>query len=330
MARPRVFISSTFFDLKQVRQDLERFVRDMGYEPVAHEKGQIPYGIGERLEKYCYKEIGQIDILVHIVGGRFGSMSYDEAYSVSQMELKTAVERNKQVYVFVDSSVYAEYRMYLSNKAVEGIRYVSADDKRILAFIEEIEALPRNNQLIEFRHSDEIVVHLREQWAGLFQRFLQEQEQTQDRLVAEDMRTALATVQQLITFLTEERRQQGSAVHGILLVNHPLFAQLRRVTATPYPLFLPTRKDVAAWLQARGWAAIREDQWDDKNVEEWMAPAEKGKQRKILKIDCAVFEGRRTTTCRSKGGGFSFELRTQTRHRRRHGRYLNGPIYCDV
>ncbi len=39
MARPRVFISSTFYDLKQVRSDLERFINDMGYDPVLHERG---------------------------------------------------------------------------------------------------------------------------------------------------------------------------------------------------------------------------------------------------------------------------------------------------
>ena len=47
MARPRVFISSTFYDLKQVRSDLERFVKDMGYDPVRHERGHIPYGSKE-------------------------------------------------------------------------------------------------------------------------------------------------------------------------------------------------------------------------------------------------------------------------------------------
>jgi hypothetical protein len=37
MAKPRVFISSTFYDLRHVRADLERFIKDMGYEPVLSE-----------------------------------------------------------------------------------------------------------------------------------------------------------------------------------------------------------------------------------------------------------------------------------------------------
>ena len=34
VATPRVFISSTFYDLKYVREDLDRFIRAMGYDPM--------------------------------------------------------------------------------------------------------------------------------------------------------------------------------------------------------------------------------------------------------------------------------------------------------
>ncbi|MDK7489347.1 DUF4062 domain-containing protein [Bacillus paranthracis] len=44
MARPRVFISSTFYDLKYVREDIARCVRDLGYESILFEKGEIPTG----------------------------------------------------------------------------------------------------------------------------------------------------------------------------------------------------------------------------------------------------------------------------------------------
>jgi hypothetical protein len=91
MAAPRVFISSTFYDLQQVRENLEQFIRGIGYEPVLHERGSIPYGSEEELEKYCYEEIERSDILVAIIGGRYGSSSQYQPYSISQMELKTAL-----------------------------------------------------------------------------------------------------------------------------------------------------------------------------------------------------------------------------------------------
>jgi hypothetical protein len=89
MAKPRIFISSTFYDLRQVRADLDFFIEQMGYDPVRNEEGDIPYGKEEALEEYCYKEIKNIDILVCIIGGRFGSESRNNnKSSITQMELK--------------------------------------------------------------------------------------------------------------------------------------------------------------------------------------------------------------------------------------------------
>jgi len=290
MARPRVFISSTFYDLKQVRSDLERFIREVGYEPVQHERGHVPYGSKEKLESYCYKEIDQVDIVVNIVGGRFGSGSFEEAYSISQMELKTALRLNKQSYVFVDGSVMAEYRMYLKNKDVKGIQYVAADDERIFKFIEEVQSLPRNNQIIEFRQADEIAKHLREQWAGLFQRFLQEQEQFPDRRAADDLHEALKTVNQLVSFLTNEKREQGGIINEILLTSHPIFARIREITNTPYPVFFRTYEEMSALLKARKWRPVDREEWDAPNVAEWLKDEPGESYAHLLKISLDVFE----------------------------------------
>lgn len=102
MAKPRVFISSTFYDLKTVRLELDKFLKSLGYESVRNEKGDIPYGSVESMQSYCYKEISNIDILVSIIGSRFGSPSEnDKNRSVSNIELKTAIEQNKHVFIFL-------------------------------------------------------------------------------------------------------------------------------------------------------------------------------------------------------------------------------------
>jgi Domain of unknown function (DUF4062) len=93
MAVPRVFISSTFYDLRQVREDLERMIRDLGYEPVRNETGSIPYSKDERLEVSAYREVELCDIVVSVIGGRFGTESHDQVgYSISQAELKRALD----------------------------------------------------------------------------------------------------------------------------------------------------------------------------------------------------------------------------------------------
>jgi len=175
MARPRIFISSTFFDLRQVRADLDRFVKELGYDTVRNETGGIPYGKDQKLEDYCYKEISEIDILVGIVGGRFGSEAERGNYSITQVEIKTAIEQNKQVYIFIEKNVLAEYQTYLINKENETTKYRFVEDKKIYKFIEEIHALPKNNIVHPFETALDITFFLREQWAGLFRDLLHQQ-----------------------------------------------------------------------------------------------------------------------------------------------------------
>lgn len=39
MAKPRIFISSTYCDLKQTREDISSFIETLGYESVRNEEG---------------------------------------------------------------------------------------------------------------------------------------------------------------------------------------------------------------------------------------------------------------------------------------------------
>ncbi len=43
MAKPRIFISSTYYDLKHLRASLENFVESLGFDAILSEKGNIAY-----------------------------------------------------------------------------------------------------------------------------------------------------------------------------------------------------------------------------------------------------------------------------------------------
>ncbi len=43
MARPKVFVSSTYYGLRHIRNSLETFIENMGYEGVLFESGDIPF-----------------------------------------------------------------------------------------------------------------------------------------------------------------------------------------------------------------------------------------------------------------------------------------------
>lgn len=234
MAKPKIFISSTFYDLKHVREDISHFVKEQGYDPILFEKGEIPYGRHEKPEEYCYIEINNSDVLVSIIGGRYGSDSSDSGYSITQKELKNALEQNKQVYIFIEKNVLAEYETYKINKDVEGIQFRHADDRKVYEFLDEIYQLPRNNPIFGFESSQEIIKLLRDQWAGLFQRLLKNEEETSQIEIIKSLKATVSTLKDMINIITEKSENQGAAFNEIILFNHPLFARIKEVLNINY------------------------------------------------------------------------------------------------
>ena len=63
MARPRIFVSSTYYDLKYIRSSLELFIESLGFEPVLSEKGDVPYTPYQALDESHYRESASADLL---------------------------------------------------------------------------------------------------------------------------------------------------------------------------------------------------------------------------------------------------------------------------
>jgi len=253
MAIPRVFISSTFYDLKQVREDMERFIRELGYEPVRHEAGNIPYGKEERPEKYAYREVELCDILISIIGGRFGTEASEAGpYSISQQELRTAIEKGIQVFIFIEKGVSSEYNTYKLNKDNKDIKYGFVDNVRIYQFIEEIYGLPNNNPIAFFDTSKDIINQLQLQWAGLFQRFLQEQQRMSELRILDEMKSVASTLRKMVDYLTASGQNKDEVIQNILTINHPAFRRFAQVTQTKYRIIFTDKDELMAWLESRG------------------------------------------------------------------------------
>ena len=270
MAKPRVFVSSTFYDLKQVREDLDRFILGLGYEAVLHESGDIAYGKDRPPEGYVHREIEMCDILVCVIGGRYGTESQEQpGSSITQKELHTAIDNQVQVFIFVEQAVHSEYSTYSLNKETANIKYRFVDDPRVYEFIESVYKLPRNNPIAPFQTATDIVEFLRSQWAGLFQRFLQDQKRLEEIRALGEMKAVAGTLEQLVKFLTEERKDKDDAIQQILLANHPVFHRFQELTNTGFRVFFTDEVELAVWLRARGWKPIPEEAYDVDSYREW-------------------------------------------------------------
>jgi len=186
MAKPRIFISSTYYDLKHIRNNIETFVESLGYEAVLFESGDIPFHHDAPLDESCYGEIHNSHMLVLVIGGRYGSptsgskkitakekeKSYEVYNSVTKKEYETARERDIPIFIFVEKNVFAEYYTYKDNRDNSTINYHHVDSVNIYKLLDDILAQRRNNFVKEFECIDDITSWLRDQWAGLFAEFL--------------------------------------------------------------------------------------------------------------------------------------------------------------
>lgn len=190
IAKPRIFVSSTYYDLNHVRRELERFIELMGYEAVLFERGAIPYDHDVSLDESCYQEIPRCNMLVLLLGGRYGSnssrtvnheendeqSSKDEVIkklnSITRQEYEEAIKENIPLYTFVQSDVLTEYRTFKRNEQNPKTEYAYVDNVLIFDLIDKIYAEKRNNFLTGFNNVDDIISFLRQQWAGLFHNYL--------------------------------------------------------------------------------------------------------------------------------------------------------------
>lgn len=184
MAKPNVFVSSTYYDLKYIREALKNFIESYGYQATLNEYGGVVYKHGDELDDSCFDEVKNSDMLVLIIGGRYGSpisdeidsqkklYFYDEYTSITSQEFRTAYEAHIPTYIFIEKSVNNEYYTYSKNKSNSTLKYAHADSINVYKFIDEIKNSFSSTIIFDFEKFDDIEIILREQWAGLFSEYL--------------------------------------------------------------------------------------------------------------------------------------------------------------
>ena len=205
--KPRIFVSSTFYDLKYMRDDLANFIRAHDFEPIMFEEGDVGYTPGKDLDESCYETMKNADMVVLIIGGNNGSPAsgenkggIEEYISVTRKEFITAVKAAIPAYVFIDASVYTEYGIYEENmqnieeKKCE-IRFKATKDINVFRFIKSIKTIG-NISITEFKKSGEIKNFLGKQWSDMFKTYLKSLRENNDTLHVQDAIERLNTMMQ--------------------------------------------------------------------------------------------------------------------------------------
>jgi hypothetical protein len=232
MASLRVFVSSTCFDLGPIRGQLRNFLSSMGYEPIMSDYNDVLYDPRIHTHTSCIEEIATCDLIILIVGSRFGGKAIPEAISkidfdtileksksvehlkkkenisVTQLEVLKAVEIEIPIFTFIDNRLWSDHELYEKNKSkpiLKEIEFPSIDKQETAEFIFEFVNFLRHrtkgNSINTFAKFEDIEETLKKQWAGLFQKLLNESRNKQlefkriDTLSNqfEDLKTAILT-----------------------------------------------------------------------------------------------------------------------------------------
>jgi len=169
MNKLNIFVSSTCYDLSQLRTNIYDFIIESGHNPILSEFNSFPVSPDLNAVENCIKNVKEnADILVLVVGNRYGSI-IETGRSITNTEFLTAKQKGIPVFCFIDKTALNALSFWKDNKDADFTRFV--DNKKIFEFIDDIRT-KKNIWVFPFEQSKEIIETLKIQLSYLFKESL--------------------------------------------------------------------------------------------------------------------------------------------------------------
>jgi hypothetical protein len=169
MTKLNVFVSSTCYDLSQVRADLSDFFSESGHTAILSEFDTFPVSPHKKTIDNCIDAVkNNADIFILIVGNRYGT-TIDSGKSITNTEFDTARAKGIPIFIFIDKKTLSALSFWRDNPNADFSKHV--DTTKIFDFISEIRD---DNSLwtFEFEKAQDIVAVLKHQLSFLFKEAL--------------------------------------------------------------------------------------------------------------------------------------------------------------
>lgn len=210
MAKPRVFVSSTYYDLKYVRERLSHFLEGLGFEPVLFENDDIFFDFDKEIDDSCFDEIKYCHFMILIIGRNYGSAIHEdedkkrrgEKYiSITKREYETAVAYKVPISVFVDKSVDIEYELYKKNrenlsKYNPPLEFNQVENVGVFEFLNSLGSAFRK----KFDRVEDIENFILNQVSGMVYEYLESKKNGEKTLLNEvnDLKIKIGTIKDLV------------------------------------------------------------------------------------------------------------------------------------
>lgn len=164
-----IFVSSTCYDLSQIRVDLSEYIKNSGHNSILSEFENFPISPNLSTVENCIKNVKEnADILILIVGNRYGNI-IENGKSITNAEFLTAKQKGIPVFCFIDKKTLGALNFWKDNKDANFDKIV--DNTKIFDFVLEI----RDDSKIwtfEFEKAQDIIGILKFQMSYLFKNSL--------------------------------------------------------------------------------------------------------------------------------------------------------------
>ncbi|WP_299493527.1 DUF4062 domain-containing protein [uncultured Shewanella sp.] len=163
--KPTVFVSSTCFDLGQVRSDIRDLIQTFGLEPVLSEYDSFPVFPDTDTISNCLRNVREkADIFVLIIGSRYGFQT-DGGKSITNLEYLEAKRKGIPIYVFVNTGILDILPIWKNNPDADFSSHV--ENQKVFEFVENVSHF-KSNWVYKFDTASDIKSALLQQIPYLF------------------------------------------------------------------------------------------------------------------------------------------------------------------
>lgn len=165
MARVNIFVSSTCYDLSQIRDDLKRCIIELGHNPILSELKDFPVDPMKSNSENCINAINnEADIFVLIIGDRYGSV-LETGKSITNTEFIAALSKGIPIYTFSLKKMTTILPLWENNPNADYSNIV--DNNKVFEFLSDVRK-KRGLWNFEFERAQDITEILKAQLSNLF------------------------------------------------------------------------------------------------------------------------------------------------------------------
>lgn len=182
----RIFISSTVYDLIDVRAELFQELKHFGFVPILSD--QLLSGFDVRPDmnaiQCCLANIESCDEYIILLSQRYGFIPTDLGYSksITHLEYEEAKRLEKKIHFFVRDRLEAEFRVWKRNSDRDHLSFswVGSSDRELFSLIDSHQALSSassgSNWVKTFSSSVDLKLLVRKEFGELAEKHKLEKE----------------------------------------------------------------------------------------------------------------------------------------------------------